>query len=153
MSKKIEKLKKDGRGKNGGARPGSGRKMKEETPIIQELKTLIDNHGKDEIELKAPGGKVIKKARVLILLDKLFVDGLKGSIPAAKEYLDRVLGRAVQPISGEKDRPLEIRVIDVDPTIAKKYEINPSTTHHSGGHAPLPGGQLWPALREDDPGR
>lgn len=139
MKKKIEQLnkttfkKKDGRSKNGGSRRNSGPTPRVEKVVFQNLKALIENHGQDSVEFKDKDGKVLKKARVLALLDKLFVDGLKGSIPAAKEYLDRVLGKAVQPLVGEKDRPLEIRVIDVDPTIAKKYEINPSTTDNSGG--------------------
>lgn len=138
MTKKTEKLKKPPRGKNGGARPGSGRKALAETPIVQELKVLIDNHGKDLVELVTKNG-VVKKARVLILLDKLFVDGYQGNIQAIKEYLDRVLGKAVQPLTGDTKNPLAIRVISVDPAIAEKYDLNTSPKDNSGGSASVSG--------------
>lgn len=136
MYKKTEKLKKPlkklPRGKNGGARPGSGRKALVEKPIIQELKVLIDNHGKDLVEVTTASG-VIKKARVLILLDKLFVEGYKGNIQAIKEYLDRTLGKAPQPLTGDTKNPLAIRIISVDPAIAQKYDLDTSTKDNSGG--------------------
>lgn len=146
MTKKIEQLnktapkKKDGRAKNGGPRDRSGPTPRIETVVFQELKTLIENHGKDMVEFKDKDGKVLKKARVLVLLDKLFVDGYKGNIQAIKEYLDRVLGKSVQPLVGEKDRPLAVRVISVDPAIAEKYDLNTSSKDNSGGSAPVSGG-------------
>jgi len=117
MSKKIEKLntkavsnsppaekKKDGRAKNGGPRPNSGPKVTAEKKVVIELKELIENHGKEEVEIKTTKGEIIKKSRILLLLDKLFLEGLnKGNIPAAKEYLDRAMGKAVQPIKGPGD--------------------------------------------------
>jgi hypothetical protein len=150
MPKKTEKLKKPPRGKNGGARPGSGRKALAETPIVQELKVLIDNHGKDLVELATKNG-VVKKARVLILLDKLFVDGYGGNIQAIKEYLDRVLGKAVQPISGpDKDKPLSINIA-VDSTIANKYALNTGPKDTGGGPPSLPGIELRAQVWQNNP--
>lgn len=152
MTKKTEKLKKPPRGKNGGARPGAGRPAKEENVVVQELKTLIDLHGKEEVELQGKGGQVLKKARVLVLLDKLFKDGYGGNIQAIKEYLDRVLGKAVQPLSGpDKDKPLSIDIA-VDSTIAAKYALNSGTKDTGGGPPPLPGAELRAPVRQDDPG-
>lgn len=157
MSRKIEQLnktppkKKDGRAKNGGARANSGPAPKAENVVVQELKVLIDNHGKEDVELKAAGGRVVKKARVLVLLDKLFTDGYGGNIQAIKEYLDRVLGKAVQPISGpDKDKPLSINIA-VDSTIANKYALNTGPKDTGGGPPSLPGIELRAPVWQNNP--
>lgn len=82
-TEKTEKI----RGKNGGARPGSGRKPLIDREQIDSLKEQIALHG-----VSSPEG--LKKARVLILLERLFNDGTEGNIQSAKEYLDRVLGKS-----------------------------------------------------------
>lgn len=103
----IEKVKKPGRGKNGGARPGSGRKkgvVGEVTKLREELADRIKNMGEELVEieernLKTGERAVIVKARNVALMEVLFNEGIKNkNIPAIKEFLDRTLGKARQPL-------------------------------------------------------
>lgn len=151
MPKKIEPLnsgtpraktkKKDGRAKNGGARENSGPAPKEEKLIESGLKDLIDAHAQTDYEWQQnKKSGIVRKARALLLLDKLFELGLKrGNIQAIKEYFDRTLGKAPQPLTGDTKNPLAIRVISVDPAIAEKYDLNTSPKDNSGGPPPVPG--------------
>lgn len=85
----------------GGKREGSGRKPLLDKKILEEIKGKISSHGSDEVEFTNNQGKIVKKSRVLLLLDKLFQLGYEeNNVPAIKEYLDRVIHKAVQPIEG-----------------------------------------------------
>jgi hypothetical protein len=85
----------------GGKREGSGRKPLIDKKLLEEIKAKISSHGSDEIEFANNKGKIVKKSRVLLLLDKLFQLGYEeNNVPAIKEYLDRVIHKAVQPIEG-----------------------------------------------------
>ncbi len=56
----------------------------------------------EEVEIETStriGKEVIKKRRTLVLLDVLFAKGAKDKdVQAIKEYFDRQLGKASQPI-------------------------------------------------------
>jgi len=112
---KIEKLNStkksvsDKRKKNGGARPGAGRKPSEERLALLGYKQVIDKHGHEMVQVTEVSGgktKIVEKSRLLAMLDILFIEGhQKRNITAVKEYLDRVLGKAPQALehSGEID--------------------------------------------------
>ena len=100
--KKSEKLKK-GKKKNGGRRPGSGRKKKEELLVIKGLKEKIDDHKTELIDIERvsqKGKKTIeKKERLLAMLELLFEEAYhRKNVSAAKEWLDRTLGKAPQAL-------------------------------------------------------
>lgn len=102
--KKEKKI--DGRSKNGGPRPNSGPKPKEDREVVKTLRTLIEEHGQVEVEDEKDGVKVMKP-RILILMDVLYEEAKNNkNMVALKEYNDRVLGKAAQPIIGDKDRPV-----------------------------------------------
>ena len=96
------------RGKNGGAREGAGRKpgvKTEATLIKEELADKIKNHGSEEVEIAVTiKGKIVrlKKPRVLIVLEKVFQEVVSHSnMSAATIYMDRVAGKAMQPVKHE----------------------------------------------------
>jgi hypothetical protein len=114
-NKKTEKLKKTKeikpKKKNGGARPGAGRKKSALTLLHEK----VEKHGFEEISAKITGkdgqptGKLVKKARVLFLLDRFFIEATKPKDPnieAGKEYLRRILGMPAPSVrvedSGQK---------------------------------------------------
>ncbi|MCK4500886.1 hypothetical protein KAU11_10325 [Candidatus Babeliales bacterium] len=109
--KKSTSTKKVGVGtkKHGGARQGSGRKPSAERAQLLDLKTQIEQHAQQlvDVVLTKNGRQTIeKKTRILAIMDMLVNEAVKNkSIPAAKEYLDRTLGKSLQPIehSGEID--------------------------------------------------
>lgn len=98
--------------KRGGAREGAGRpegSKSKATKVMERLKDEAIYHGEAEIELtelnkKDNSVKIVKKKRVVAVLDMLAKEAVqKQNITAAKEYLDRTLGKATQPVehSGE----------------------------------------------------
>lgn len=95
------------KGKNGGAREGSGRKKNEDRERLNTLKDEAELHAMAEVNVAVTEGgvvKSVKKQRAHALLDVLFTEGLKHkSIPAIKEYFDRTRGKARQEVdlSGE----------------------------------------------------
>lgn len=108
---KTEKLKKPEvfkpKKKNGGARPGAGRKKS----ALTVLQKKVEKHGFEEISAKITGkdgkhtGKIIKKARVLFLLDRFFAEATKPNDPnieAGKEYLRRILGMPAPSVRVEE---------------------------------------------------
>lgn len=85
--------------KNGGARKGAGRPKHADKITVKAMKKLLEEHGLTEIDVKVGNtGAVKRQARTLFVFDKLFELAMKGDIKAAKEYLDRLLGKAQQPI-------------------------------------------------------
>ena len=90
----LDNIEKNGVSINwGGRREGSGRKPLMDKEQLERTKELISSHGMEEIEHL---GK--KKERTLHLLDVLFEEGLKGNIPAIKEYFDRQFGKPPQSL-------------------------------------------------------
>ena len=135
---KIEKIEKkqtiqsktDKRKKNGGARPGAGRKPSAELERINRLKDEAEQHALQEIDAPvydADGKKTkktIKMARSVALLDLLFTEGLTNrNIPAIKEYFDRTRGKARQPIEHSGEIKTEDQYIPDDPATKKAHEV------------------------------
>jgi len=87
----------------GGFRPNSGRRKSAEVIEIEQLKEKILKHGSQVVEKTIYTGHKIKKERTLILLEMLFHKGSAGNVPAAKEYLDRVLGRPKESLNLQND--------------------------------------------------
>lgn len=92
---------------NGGKRDRSGRKTKAERIDALGVSDTLEQHLVEEvevIEVNAQTGarKKSKKPTLQALLDMLRHEALKNkSVPAAKEYMDRTLGRAKQRIEHE----------------------------------------------------
>ncbi len=116
---KLGNLNKDGKPKvgYGGARKGGGRPKKIETLVKQGVQEILEGHVNEVItvEMEIDGKKlVIKKPRSLIVLEKLYEigSGGKGNSDALKAWLDRALGKPLQPVQhqGDPDKPLHISI-------------------------------------------
>lgn len=89
---------------NGGKRERSGRKEKEEKIKAIGITETLEQHLLEEVdvvEVNAQTQKrtVTKKPTVRALLDMLRYEALKNkNVKAAKEYMDRTLGRAKQTV-------------------------------------------------------
>lgn len=95
--------------------PGkAGRKPSAELKTIKDLKAKILEHGLEDVPVKGENGaKIVRKSRLLAVLDMLYKEAIKNkNISAAREYIDRNLGKAAQPIKGDDETPLTIKVLD-----------------------------------------
>lgn len=95
--------------------PGSGRKPSEEKLIQRGIKALIDEHVNGEVDIQVADPKtgrvrMMKKPRVIVVLEKLFQIGMReGDVDALNKWLDRALGKPKQaPLENEEERPLLI---------------------------------------------
>ena len=106
----IDKIEKKPKSKKGGKREGSGRKPMAGKKELVDLKTQLEAHASELVDIQM-GEKVIKMTRLLALMNILFTEGFKNkNIQAIKEYLDRTLGKARQPIEGvENGKPIIIQ--------------------------------------------
>jgi len=87
--------------KRGGSRPNAGRKPEVALQELKKIKERIAAHGIQEVEITKAHGQKIKLTRIEALLDVLFDMGFKEkNLAAIKEYYDRQLGKAIQPIAG-----------------------------------------------------
>lgn len=128
---KTEKLKKEikpVRGKNGGVRPGSGRPLKEELVIKRGVRELMDGHFLEEVPVRIKDPKtgkerVINKPRSLVILDALFKVAVETkNVPAMKEWFDRAIGKAPQPIRGDGDSDAPVKLeVDITSMLDKAY--------------------------------
>ena len=50
--------------------------------------------------------------RLYLVADALVTKALSGDVPAIKEVWDRVEGKAPQPIVGDDDKPLTLKIIE-----------------------------------------
>ncbi len=130
-TEKLKKEEKPVKGKNGGRRPGSGRKTLEKTIIAR---GLIDNAAKleEEIEIQDPVTGIkrkVKKPRVVWAMDTFFRLGMYlaskndiAGVQSLKEFMDRAVGRSAQPIrgDGEDDPPIKIGV-NIGEILKKAY--------------------------------
>jgi hypothetical protein len=104
--------------KNGGKRPGSGRKKILERQEVLQMMEEIKFHGL-KVDAKT------KKTRIMLILDKLYELGMnKNNVRAIQEYLNRQLGQANESITfaGDKDNPVEVK-INSEQTIRLAEEI------------------------------
>ena len=114
-------------GKNGGARPGAGRKPGGGALLRREIRALVQSHYNEEVTVKVKDPKTgiereIKKPRVLIAIDTLFQVGIANrDAHALDRYLNRALGKPPQPLIGdEEEDPIQINH-DVTPILEKAY--------------------------------
>lgn len=125
--KKGEESKK---GKKGGKRPGSGRKKSKERLEVLGIKQMVDAHGLERVDVvvtdKGTGKtQVVKKSRIEALLDVLHRMGLNDkNVEAAKEYLNRTMGRPIQGVqhSGEIQTHEQHLPTKAEIAAAKAYE-------------------------------
>lgn len=94
--------------KNGGARPGAGRKKGQKAA-----------HTLDAMATKQ---LYIEKAKeyALPILEALVAKALTGDVPAIKEFNDRAYGKAPQAITGEAGKPL---VVVISGETASRYDL------------------------------
>lgn len=95
--------------------PNSGRKPKEITLIERGIKQWVDEHINEEVEITVISNGVartIKKPRVAVVLEKLYVIGMKGdgNPDALNKWLDRALGKPYQTIGGDADKPITLKI-------------------------------------------
>lgn len=96
--------KKSVRGKNGGARPGAGRKKKIGSKDFRTIQEMCENHALETVEVKIIDRRTRKTTtkkmtRTQALLDVLYNKGITNKdTPAIKEYFDRTMGRARQQV-------------------------------------------------------
>ena len=121
MSRKYVK-----KGGNGGVRPNSGRPKKVETLDKEGIAELIRKHIHEHVEVQVidkATGKIIKfqKPRILAALEMLYQIGHKEkNTSALNAWLDRAIGKPIQPIGGDKNQPIEMRHdISEDSNISK----------------------------------
>jgi hypothetical protein len=107
MSETEKTEKKIVRGKNGGYRPGSGRKPLMDKAEIERVKQLIAQHG-----LQIDPNDLEKRTRLLRLLDALYEKGVeRKDVQAIKEYLDRQLGKSKEHIEHTGDLPFNLTIV------------------------------------------
>jgi len=113
---KIEKIEKsnniqfmaDKRVNNGGARKGAGRKPKPELEAVRLMKEEIKNFG-------VANDPIAKKQRIKMILEKLYSLGInEGNVPALKELLDRLIGKAKEHKEIEGDLSIVFEEIIVE---------------------------------------
>lgn len=107
MPKKLNSVKKGDffknrkPGQNGGARKNAGRKPLAANVALEQLKQELGVHAIEKIDVKTKEGKLFKLTRIQALMNMLFVEAIEHkNVQAAKEYLDRTMGKSVQPIAG-----------------------------------------------------
>ena len=131
---KIELLnttKIDKRVNNGGARDGTGPKVRTETIVFKDIQKLIEAHGLEEIDVKI-GKKIVKKARILALLNVLYEKGMsRGDVKAIQEYLNRNLGKAKESLNLTGNLTIE----DLMEANRKKKQENSILEHKTTGES------------------
>ena len=107
--------------------PASGRRPGGEALRRRSLKELVNDHFSEEVEVKILDKKtgkevIVKKPRTVVMIEQLYQTALKNHDTAAMErWLNRALGKAVQPISGDDDEP-PVRVdIGIEKILGSAY--------------------------------
>lgn len=117
---KIEKIEKkqdlpkkeDKRKGNGGARTGSGRKPEEERK--QDNRQGFQDFAEQEISVRLPDAtgaiKELKMSRTQVIRMRLFEHANKGDLRAIEEFNERTMGKAMQPVGGDVNEPIVIKL-------------------------------------------
>lgn len=117
------------KGGNGGAREGAGRDPLSAMERRKTLKQTWQEFGLEEVEIKYPKqlekGNVVerrlKMKRLRVVQEAIFKKAATGDVPAIKEFNDRVLGKAPQPIVGDDDEPPVGLNLGIDRILGKAY--------------------------------
>lgn len=103
--------------KNGGKRPGSGRKPKEVNIIARGIKDWMDTHMNEKVDVRIKDPKtgkerIIKKTRLMYAMEKLYSMGTsgEGNADAVNKWMDRVLGKPLQKVVGDETEPIVVRI-------------------------------------------
>ena len=134
IEKALETIVKIDKRKFNHAGPNSGRKPKMETLLKRGIKAFLDDHVNEKVKVQVTDPKtgktmIIDKPRVAVVLQQLYALGMgttdKGSAPALREWLDRALGKAPQPIRGDGDDDTPIKLeVDITKILEKAYQDN-----------------------------
>lgn len=131
----TEKVKKSSTGdtavqpkKNGGARPGSGRKPGGTALQKRIVKQVLAAHYDEEVEIEVKDAKTgktvkVKKPRALAVMEKLYQVGMAGAgnDAALDRWLNRALGKPPQPLIGDEDEAPVAIDLGVDRMLDKAY--------------------------------
>lgn len=117
------------KGNNGGYRPGSGRKAGEGAITHRIGRQMLRDFASEELLVTVTdplSGKIRKekKTRVLLAMEKLYEIGMadKGNQDALNKFLDRAVGKPVQPISGDDDEPpIRAEILGFGAVLTKVY--------------------------------
>lgn len=97
--------------------PGTGRKPKEIDITRRGIKAYLDSHFNESLKIKITDPKtgkekVINKPRLVIVLEKLYEIGTQGegSSDALNKWLDRALGKPLQTVGGDEDKPILLKI-------------------------------------------
>ena len=101
-------------------------RKKEDSEVYKDILQSIADHGAEVVEVVNPSyasTSIFHKERILIVLEMLYQQAAEGgSLGAAQQYLDRLLGRAKESltltngselISKVSDEELESRVLKI----------------------------------------
>lgn len=116
LPSKVENMKKgEGTKKHGGSRPGSGRKPTDASEMRRTHLQFIREHAEELVSVKLQDQKtgkvkIVKMTRLAVTMEKVFAEVQRGESWAVREYLDRVLGKATQPIGGDDDMPIVVKI-------------------------------------------
>ncbi len=118
---KLDDLKKSEppkKGTWGGKRVGAGgsKPRSEKRAIQRGIKAWIDEYVNGEVAVqivdpKTGKSRIVKKPRVVRVLEMLYDIGVKDRSPdALNKWLDRALGKPVHPVAGDEDAPIMIQI-------------------------------------------
>lgn len=123
----AEKGEKPQKGKNGGRRAGSGRKPLKDDEKRLSVKQSWESFAEEEVEVRQIDKGTLKERKVKMrrlrrVQEAVYAAAVKGDIPAAKEFSDRVGGKPAQPIRGEGEDDAPIRIAgDIGLILKKAY--------------------------------
>ena len=112
--------------KRGGARPNSGPKTSEAKLIQRGHQQAMEDWINEQMVITVNDPKTgrqvkIKKGRMLVMLEKLYLLGMhKDNVEALKAALNRVLGMPKQSVGGVEDAPFKLQ-IDITRILDKAY--------------------------------
>lgn len=108
-------------------------RKKEDSEVYKDIMQSIADHGAEKVDVMNPSycsTSIIHKERILIVLEMLYQQAAEGgSLGAAQQYLDRLLGRAKESltltngsdlISKISNEELESRVLEIFETARKR---------------------------------
>lgn len=128
-TEKVKKSKYIPKGGNGGKRPDSGRKPGGTAMQKRVNKELIMDHVSGEatvtvVDRKTGKTVTVKKPRIIAALEKLYELGMKGQgdANAIDRWMNRAIGKAIQPIVGDDDEPpVQVQDLGIAAILKKVY--------------------------------
>ena len=113
----LKKTKGSSKGTWGGKRPNTGgSKPKEANLIARGIKAYMDAHFNEKVKIQITDPKtgkvrIVDAPRIVVVLQKLYEIGMKNdNADALNKWLDRALGKPVQAIEGNPDKPIQLHI-------------------------------------------